>query len=72
MGATSNSQRMMTFTKDSKEVANKEKEMKWNLGECRIWICEIIILNKTFNRHNLKSDIIRRPRAGMKVKSKLW
>lgn len=71
LGATFNSQKKITCTKESKEVTNKEEEMKWSLSKCKIWICEIIIPNKTFNRHNLESSIIRRPRARMQVKNKL-
>ena len=66
-----NFQKKLTCTKESEDITNKEEEMKWNLVKCKIWICEIIMPNKTFNRHNLENSSIRRPRAGMKVKNKL-
>lgn len=73
-----NFQKNLTCTKESEDITNKKEEMKWNLVKCKIWICEIIMPNKTFNRHsktfnrhNLENGSIRRPRSGMKVKNKL-
>lgn len=52
-----NSQKKLTSIKESKEVTNKDKEMKRNLVRCKIWICEKAMPNKTFNRHNLENRL---------------
>ena len=71
VGASSSSQGKRNYTKAPNAVTDKEGEMKRNLGECTIGICEVIMPNETFNRHDLGSSIIRRPSTKMKVKCKL-